>query len=44
MGTPAAELAHVLPGGVTLQEEAQWLRQVATAVHSHHVRVVAAEL
>ena len=44
MGTPAAELAHILPGGVTLQEEAQWLRQVAAAVHSHHVRVVAAEL
>ena len=43
-GAPAAELAHALPGGVTLKEEVQWLRQVAAAIHSHHVRVVAAEL
>ncbi len=43
-GAPAAESAHVLPGGVTLQEEVRWLRQVAAAVHSGHVRAVAAEL
>ena len=43
-GSPAAEPAHVLPGGATLQEEVRWLRQVAAAVHSGHVRAVAAEL
>ncbi len=43
-GSPAAQPAHVLPGGVTLQEEVRWLRQIATAVHSGHVLAVAAEL
>ena len=43
-GAPAAESAHVLPGGATLQEEVRWLRQVAAAVHSRHVQAVAAEL
>jgi hypothetical protein len=43
-GAPAKEPAHVLPGGVTLQEEVRWLRQVAAAVRSGHVQAVAAEL
>jgi hypothetical protein len=42
-GAPPAETAHVLPGGVTLQEEVRWLRQVAAATHSGHVRAVAAK-
>ena len=32
------------PGGATLREEVRWLRQIAAAVHSAHVRAVAAEL
>jgi hypothetical protein len=43
-GAPAAETAHVLPGGGTLKEEVRWLRQVGAAVRSGHVRTVAAEL
>ena len=43
-GAPAAASAHVLPGGATLQEEVRWLRQVAAASRSGHVRTVAAEL
>jgi hypothetical protein len=43
-GAPAAESTHVLPGGVTLDEEVRWLRQVAAAIHSRQVRAVAAEL
>lgn len=43
-GEPAEHSAHVLPGGATLREEVRWLRQVAAAVHSSHVRAVTAEL
>jgi len=41
---PASEAAHVLPGAETLNEEARWLRQVAAARRSAHVRTVTARL
>jgi hypothetical protein len=41
---PATEAAHVLPGGSTLPEEVRWLRQVAAASRSAHVRAVTARL
>lgn len=43
-GPPAAWPAHVLPGGQTLAEEVRWLRQVAAASRSGHVRAVTARL
>ena len=43
-GASAAGPAHVLPGGETLPEEVRWLRQVAAARRSDHVRAVTAQL
>jgi hypothetical protein len=42
--TPATETAHVMPGGQTLPEEVRWLRQIAAARRSAHVRAVTAQL
>ena len=43
-GAAASESPHVLPGGSTLPEEVRWLRLVAAAFRSTHVRAVTAEL